>query len=1242
MAFTPAGHTQQSSLGYFVTRDATSVRHEQPRSEQTKEMIEQAYDPLQKRPPRSTSAWQAMLLANTTDFRKDIENIEQEVNKLLDNSAAKSKSRSAGSMLRRAAADVASIPDKGNVKANTSKAVHLGKGPQPNKLQKKNSPFANVKLQDGYAPMQTFLNVQSTARRQKKIELLRQETSELIEVLQDALKQAGDNRKVGALKHDAAKIELESLRKQLPEAPDAAQKALKLSAEHCEELEGKIKKQEDRIKNDVKLGRNVAKLKEDLAKMKVQLEKQQELRKVALGLQALQEANPMISHLEKMKVSLDRLSANTAADLETELADLKEANATEVEASLTGLIGLEGYKDKDQLQAFVRDKLQKVITSEFDLKKHAMPAPMVVDIYIGALAKAWEMEGAESDLDESDLNELHGEAMQVVLSLPGGLLAAEQINGAEIPKELRSAFRVEALATTTMKRLEEAWDGDGDIEDTPRYSALSAADDAAKAIKKEGNYESRTDVERGCYNAVRNKFFTATENTDTAIDPKLIDVNQRLEKMLTEWITDTQKKGLRNPSKDKTPFSDKTLDLASKTSTLGYDVPARPMSRLDKNLRQAVQRLRDLVPQEALDVITEDPSSSKAVDNLQTAVSSIAPGSLSGDQALMLGGILLAGDKSKENKDVRPGHISLEADDAQALTHLVQNRLGRLLAADAKIDATSVNDFIKTHGEKVANPHNVIDLFDDIKEHIVIDDSQKSSADLGRELQTNISVMRAMTAVEEVKNIRSLDDLYDYLAPKVYQFELRGKLKTSEGGVMGGSTKAFTWPLSLDPGTISVVLPIRGEIKGSATRCAVFEIGFSTTGFEIFVGTEKRTMKGGGGGVGVRVGYESILSSGGGVDKTVTFERSDTNGVWLRLPRAGDDEATRDQALAVLQTLLGRDEKPRGNAPDTRIGKFMEDEEGVQVMPQLIGELLANHSNLSVSAVGTYREETVRNEIAPNVSALTLAGGTGDNASRIQILGAGSKSERRSKLYRQSDKSGWMEVTRSNALSGGNAWGQAGVVSVNGLFAMDPTAKSSESYGGLASGHRQFQESGVDTKLRYIVRDGETNAVDTRIDIEDVNIKNHVHRVNQNQRELVALGAEQLFKSAAEKPPVHEQMRVAKGWLYDILKQAEEKSEGNSRHVFSISNCLNPSPAAVMDGLAAKAELERLHGNAVQAKHTDEQRDVVLRSPDSFKPWKVTTSERTSENRQFGWTTGVTYAKLQKTEGQRGTSSYPA
>jgi len=1237
MAFTPAGHTQQSSMGYFVTRDTTSVRHEKPRSKQTEDVIEQAYDPLQQRPPRSTSAWQAMLLANTNDFRKDIENIEKEVNKLLDSGAAKSKSRSAGSMLRRAAADVASVPDKGNVKANTSKAVHLGKGPQPNKLQKKNSPFANVKLQDGYAPMQTFLNVQTTARRQKKIELLKQETSELIEVLQDALKQAGDNRKPGALKHTAAKIELETLRTQLPETPDAAQKALKLSAEHCEELEGKIKKQEDKIKADAKLGRDVAKLKADLTKMKAQLETQEELRKVALGLQALQEASPMIAHLEKMKGALERLSANTTADLETELNDLKEANAAEVEASLTSLAGLEGYKDQEQLQAFVRNKLDHVINSEFDLKKHAMPAPMVVDIYIGALAKVLDRADAESDLDA-----LHSDAMQVVLSLPGGLLAAEQIKGSAFPKELRSAFRVEALAKTNMTRLVEDWEGDGDIEKTPRYSALNAADDTAQTIRTTGNYESRTDLERACYNAVRNKFFTAIDNTDTEIDPKLINVNQRLEKMLTEWITDTQKKGLRNPSKDKTPFSDKTLDLASKTSTLGYDVPARPMSRLDKNLRQAVQRLRDLVPQEAMDVITEDPSSSKAVDNLQTAVSSIAPGSLSGDQALMLGGILLAGDKSKEDKDVRPGHISLEAGDAQALTHLVQTRLGRLLAADAKIDPASVNGFIKTHGEKVANPHNIIDLFDDIKEHIVIDDSQESSADLGRELQTNISVMRAMTAVEEVKNIRSLDDLYDYLAPKVYQFELRGKLKTSEGGVMGASTKAFTWPLSLDPGTISVVLPIRGELKGSATHCAVFEIGFSTTGFEIFVGTEKRVMKGGGGGVGVRVGYESILSSGGGVDKTLTFERSDTNGVWLRLPRAGNDEATRDQALAVLQTLLGRGEKPRGNAPDTRIGNFMEDEEGVQVMPQLIGELLANHSNLSVSAVGTYREETVRNEIAPNISALTLAGGTGDNASRIQILGAGSKSERRSKLYRQSDKSGWMEVTRSNALSGGNAWGQAGVVNVNGLFAIDPTAKSSEAFGGLASGHRQFQESGVDTKLRYIMRDGETNAVDTRIDIEDVNIANHINRVNQNQRELVALGAEQLFKNAADKPPVHEQMRVAKAWLYDILKQAEEKSEGNSRHVFSISNCLNPSPAAVMDGLAAKAELERLHGNAVQAKHTDEQRDVVLRSPDSFKPWKVTTSERTSENRQFGWTTGVTYAKLQKTEGQRGTSSYPA
>jgi len=1237
MAFNPAGRTQQSSMGYLVTQDLTSVRHEQQRSEQTRAMIEQPYDPLQKRPPQSTSAWQAMLLANPTAFCKDIENIEHEVNKLRDKSVTKSANRSARSTGLRTMAGMASLPDKGNVKANTSKAVHLGKGPQSNKLQKKNSPFAQVKVQDGYAPMEIFLRVQSIAQRQKKIELLKQETSELLEVLQDALQQGDDNGKLGALKHEASKIELTILKSNLKDDPDAAQKALKLSMENCEELEGKIKKQEDKIKTDAKLGRDVTRLKDELGNMEVQLDKKQELRKVALGLQAMQQGSPMFGQIEKMNAALKGLSANIAKDLETELNDLKKANAAAVEASLTGMTGLEDYKHQDQLQAFVRNKLDKVINSEFDLKKHAMPAPMVVDIYIGALAKASDMPGAESDLEA-----LHHDAMQVVLSLPGGLLAAEQINGSEISKKLRAAVRVKALATANMKRLEQAWEGDGDIEKTPRHSLLNAADDAATTIEEKGDYESCTDVERASFNAVRNKFGTSTDNTDTGIDSKLTDVNQRLEKMLTEWITDAQKKGLRNPSKDKTPFSDKTLDLASKTSTLGYDVPARPMARLDKNLLQAVQRLRDLVPQEALDIITDHPSSSKAVDNLRTAVVSIAPASLSGNQALMLGGILLAGDKGKANKNARPGHISLEPGDAQALNDLLQNRLSRLFAADVKIDLASVNDFIETHGGKVANPHNVIDLFDGIEQHIVIDDSQKSSADLGKELRTNISVMRAMTAIEEVRNIRSVDDLYDYLAPKVYQFELRGKLKTSEGGVIGASTKAFTWPLSLDPGAISVVLPVRAELKGSATRCAVFEIGFSTTGFEIFVGSEARTMKGGGAGIHARVGYEAFLSSGGGVDKTLTFERSDTNGVWLRLPRAGNDETTRDQALAVLQTLLGHDGGPRGNAPDARIGKFMEDVDGVKVMPQLIGDLLANHSNLSVSMVGTYHEETMRNEVTPNVSALTLAGGSGDNASRFQILGAGSKSERRSKLYRQSDKSGWMEVLRSNALSGGSAWGQAGVVNVNGLFAMDPTVKSSEAYGGLASGQSQFKESGVDTKLRYIVRDGETNAVDTRIDIEDVNIKNHINRVNQNQRELVALGAEQLFKNAEKKPPVHEQMRVAKAWLYAILDQAKEKSEGNSRHVFSISNCLNPSPAAVMDGLAAKAELERLNGNVVQARHTDEQRDVVLRNPDSFKPWKVTTSERTSESRQFGWTTGVTYAKLQKTEGQRGTSSYPA
>jgi hypothetical protein len=194
---------------------------------------------------------------------------------------------------------------------------------------------------------------------------------------------------------------------------------------------------------------------------------------------------------------------------------------------------------------------------------------------------------------------------------------------------------------------------------------------------------------------------------------------------------------------------------------------------------------------------------------------------------------------------------------------------------------------------------------------------------------------------------------------------------------------------------------------------------------------------------------------------------------------------------------------------------------------------------------------------------------------------------------------------------------------------------------------RQFKEKGVDVKLRYVKRDGQTNPTDTRIDFEDLHFENHKTRVNTIRNELIDLGVEQLFKpkkgekEMIDTTPLAEKRRVAEEWLDENLTQAERQAKGKGRHVFSLSYCLKPGAAAIIDALDCKATLVRARGTDDDANVLEEQINQLLQAPASFKPWKVTTSERTSESLQRGFNFGVTWASLRKTEGQRGTNSYP-
>jgi hypothetical protein len=336
----------------------------------------------------------------------------------------------------------------------------------------------------------------------------------------------------------------------------------------------------------------------------------------------------------------------------------------------------------------------------------------------------------------------------------------------------------------------------------------------------------------------------------------------------------------------------------------------------------------------------------------------------------------------------------------------------------------------------------------------------------------------------------------------VQQLELRGKLKITSGGNVGGSIKLLTWPIEIAKIVTGGdwVLPVRGDIKGNRNRNAVFEIGFSTTGFEIFIGSETRKGKGGGIGPSFRAGWDALASTGGGVDKTISRDDSEVEGVWLRLPRNGDDEKTRDEALAVLKTLFCVDESTgRPAASDTRIGATLQHADGTAGMPRLIGELLANHPNLSVNVVDKYTEDNLRNELHPNAAVLNVKTGTGDDSGGFSFLGAGVKTERRTKAYVQKDKTGFMQITRSNMLSGGIAYAQAGLLSINEKSVMEGHGSESPGLGGLSYA-KQLAEKGIDTKLRDVVRDGETNPVDTRVDYENLDYKNFSKRIDDDER----------------------------------------------------------------------------------------------------------------------------------------------
>lgn len=905
-------------------------------------------------------------------------------------------------------------------------------------------------------------------------------------------------------------------------------------------------------------------------------------------------------------------------DADTALETLRLAQQAEIAVSLSALRGLTFGPDETgpaEMSRQLRVVAEELTTRPIDLSEDAMPVSLLIDIFLGALAEARKAApaavagAAEVDADEALEQRLYA----AVASLPGGLLAFEQLDGQKIAdKGRRVATRVHALASHALQDL---------APQDPRRPALRQA--LAAAQKKRDGAPVDSAAELAAYGALRNGFLLGPGQAGQ-LDQDLAYADQRLDKAFGDWVTRAAPqpalRKMKGPLLDKTPFDASSLRLANQISTLGYDSAARPMKRLDGALQDVRAGL--LARREQIAAVP-----------LDAAV------------AARLAALLVCADKAQQHNGLaanaavdakrRPGEIVLDAGDLAAVS-------AKMTALGLRADTTgapagqssamlltqAASAALRDGATRFADALEVVALVDQLGRQVNLDTPHATPA--AGALRKNADIARDLVSTAQIDNISSLDDLFKFLEPKVQQFELRGKIKISSGGNIAVSSKALTWPVDVVSTAVGGVnLPVRGELKGNLARNAVFEIGFSTTGFEIFIGSEARKGGGAGAGVGVRGGYAEFLSSGAGVDKTWSADQADTEGIWLRLPRNKDDDATRAEAQALLRTLAQQYDGAAAAATPA------------DAMPARIAVLLAQHPNLSLSVVERYREKNQRNELALSAAVLNVKTGGGDESGRFGILSGGLKSERRNKQFELSDRTGFMTITRKNALSGGIVFAQGGALSIGmadgaGRTDVAPTFANGFSYA------RQLAEKGIDTKMRYITRDGQTDAVDSRVDLENLDFNDHRRRIDLERRAWIATGAKELFKSeAAAATPRPEQMRVAEEWLEQMLAEASRQSQGNARHVYSLSYAMLTSVAATLDGMRAKAALARRGGDAATAAKLDAQIDDLLQHPSAWRPWKITASERTSEKQQRGAVLGVSLGGTTTAEGQRGTNSYP-
>ncbi|RJF92331.1 hypothetical protein [Noviherbaspirillum saxi] len=824
-------------------------------------------------------------------------------------------------------------------------------------------------------------------------------------------------------------------------------------------------------------------------------------------------------------------------------------------------------------------------------------------------------------------------------------------------------------------------------------STMQLLDTAQKGARKAFYSLDVAPAEGIALAAARNRFTEAGTGTE------LQYVADRLTKFKDEWLPRAVKRadsvtgsigqgshtGIMAPvdmlpTTGKTPVSETTLQLAARTSTsYGID-PVKTGGQIDDYVRRSSRALQAA----ATALVRADPSTMDVL--LQCAAAQIAQERIT----------------AQTDQKIRPEHYALDASDSA----VIQERFLELARQAGVVTA----------GQESQNLSN--QSADQLPEHIAMPLKAESLFQWKTALQTQLTpqvpeddpARQAMSAavgmVRRLENlmdtssapkIKTQEDIYTYLAAKIEQLQLRGKLRMTGGGVVGANAKLINWTMKVAEevayytqlaatlGSFAVSGGPRVRLDGQFGRNAVFEISMSTVGFEITIASEKKASSAAGAGASGSVG-NALVKGSVAADKALVGDRILQQGVKFMIPRSVTkeytDDAMRLEARKLFDLIFQMQMAEDGQVERMNFDASNNNEESTGI-PNNLAQIFAECPHVSVAVIDDMSDRSRKQETGLNASvkATPLL----DSVRAGLTIGGGVRNTHLDwRAVEVSEKSGYHNVERHNYATGGQIaiTGGVGVTAIAGNVE-DAAIEHTFSVGlpGVSVSH-QVKLAGKDAKLRLVSIDGKTDAVNTRRDVEHSSVTSLEQSIRTNFEAWVQLGVVELFKTSEYKEykdaPLAEKRRVVAEHLNNTIRELEEKDHAEDgrrvlRNVFAESYRLVDSAAAQYDSLRdaqtqAEARLNKLQtelkaaGNAphesrkalktalntailearTERENSLDMQNALLQHEASWMPWKLTASERTLENQQKGVDIAIQMGLITVAEGQRPMKSWPA